>query len=147
MTEQSKEFERLASRIEGALAPLGATVTCPDHLVDRVTRRKREVDVSIRARVGSTDLLITVECRDRAKMEDVTWIEQLATKRDDIGANLTIAVSSSSFSSAALEKARFLRIETRIIEEITETEIVSWTQRLEAQFFETEVWRFTLSCG
>jgi hypothetical protein len=31
--------------------------------------------------LAAVELLVTVECRDRIRVEDVTWIEQLATKR------------------------------------------------------------------
>ena len=45
---------------------------------DKETKKEREVDVSIRYPVGSVSILITVECRRRGRVEDCTWIEQLA---------------------------------------------------------------------
>jgi hypothetical protein len=38
----------------------------------------REVDVSLRSQVGSVSVLVIIECRDRAKPQDVTWIEPAA---------------------------------------------------------------------
>ena len=100
-----RELELLVTRIEGALAPAGATIRSPDHIADIFTGELREVDVSIRHRVGSVTLLITIECRDRTRAEDVTWIEQLATKQTHIGAAHTIAVSSTGFSAPAMKAA------------------------------------------
>ena len=60
-----RELELLVSRIEGALAPAGARIRSPDRIPDISTGDLREVDVSIRHRVGSVELLVTVECRDR----------------------------------------------------------------------------------
>jgi hypothetical protein len=93
----------LASNIEATLAPSGARVKSPDRIRDKIAGQYREVDASIRYKVGSVDLLITVECRDRSRLEDVTWIEQIATKQAHIGAARTIAVSSKGFSRACYE--------------------------------------------
>jgi len=84
------------------------------------------VDVSLRGKVGSTDVLIILECRDRKSSEDVTWIEQLATKRDDIGANKAIAISSTGFTSGAKLKANSKNIELRTIEDINIDTISNW---------------------
>lgn len=88
-----KQFERLVARIEAALVPKGAVVRSPDRIPDLHTGSMREVDGSIRFKVGSASILITLESRRRAAVQDVTWIEQLATKRENIGADKTIAVS------------------------------------------------------
>lgn len=96
-----REFERLIARIEADADPHGVVVKSPDRVRCKVTGRLREVDATIRSKVGSSDLLVTIECRDRARVQDVTWIEQLASKKQSIGAALTVAVSSHSFSSDA----------------------------------------------
>ena len=70
-----RELELLVSRIEGALAPAGATIRSPDRIPDIITGELREVDVSIRHRVGSVELLVTVECRDRIRIEDITYLD------------------------------------------------------------------------
>src|SRR6266545_2767608 len=113
-------------------------VKSPDRLQDLLTGEMREVDVSIRSQVGSVEVLVTVECRDRAKTEDVTWIEQLATKQKHVGATHTVAVSSTGFSEPALTAARIHGISTRTIEDITDTEIQAWAEKLEIEEIETE---------
>jgi hypothetical protein len=128
---RSREFEALTARIEAALAPTGAKIRSPDRIRDKLTGLFREVDASVRYTVGSCDLLITIECRDRSRTQDVTWIEQLATKRVHIGADRTIAVSSSPFTAAALRAAQAHGISTRLISEISDEEIRSFTDQLE----------------
>jgi hypothetical protein len=96
-----REFERLIARIESDAGPKGLIVRSPDRLRCKLTGRLREVDASIRAKIGTTEMLVTIECRRRSKLQDVTWIEQLATKKSSIGADRTIAVSASGFSTEA----------------------------------------------
>lgn len=128
---RSREFEALTARIEAALAPAGAKIKSPDRIKDKVTGNYREVDASIRYAIGSCEMLITIECRDRSRIQDVTWIEQLATKRSHVGADRTIAVSSSPFSAAALRAAAAHGISTRLITEIADEELRSLTDQLE----------------
>lgn len=125
-SEEWRQFEQLVRRIEEMACPLGAIVKSPDRVRDLTTGRLREVDASIRYRVGTTDLLITVECRKRKRRADDTWIEQLATKRLKIGAAKTIAVSSSGFSQAAMETAEKYGIEVRTLSEVSQADIQRW---------------------
>ena len=79
---ESKQFELLVARIEEAAAPRGAVVTSPDHIRDATSGQMREVDATIRFKIGTVPVLILVECRKRGRAEDVRWIEELTTKRD-----------------------------------------------------------------
>lgn len=119
-----REFEKLVARIERHIAGTDLKIRSPDHIKDLVTGTPREVDASIRSIIGSAPILITIECRDRKGNEDVTWIEQLANKKVNIGADKTIAVSSSGFSKEAIAKANNVGIELRHLEEITDNDLV-----------------------
>jgi hypothetical protein len=123
-----REFERLIARIEADAGPQGLVVTSPDRLRCKLTGRMREVDASIRARVGTTEMLVTIECRRRQRIQDVTWIEQLATKKSSIGADRTIAVSVSGFSPEAQTAASHAGISLRKLSQITAAEINSILQ-------------------
>ena len=124
--DESKQFERLVARIEETVAPLGAIVRSPDHIPDRLTGQSREIDASIRYKLGTTDILIVVECRRRNRMQDVTWIEQLATKSKNVGANKTIAVSATPFTAPAYRVAELNQIELRTLAEAAPEELTKW---------------------
>ncbi len=121
-----RSFEKRVSRIEQALAGESVTVRSPDYIPCITTGASRDVDVSIRTRIGSVEILVTVECRDRVAVQDVTWIEQLAAKKKNIGAARTIAVAASGFSAEATRIAQENAIDLRILDEITAEDIKSW---------------------
>jgi hypothetical protein len=123
---QWREFEKLIARIEQAMAPSGAVVTSPDRIPDKVTGELREVDVSIRYKVGTCPILVTIECRNRSGNEDVTWIEQIAEKKRSIGASMTLAVSSSGFSDSAIKKASVVGIEIRTLDDALAEDFREW---------------------
>src|SRR5574339_176153 len=56
-----KEVQALVARIEHLAAPKGAKVKSPDRIRDKVTGQLRDVDASIRYRVGTTEILIAIE--------------------------------------------------------------------------------------
>jgi len=118
-----RRFEELVSRIEADAGPLGLIVVSPDRIRSKITGRFREVDASIRAKVGTAEVLVTIECRRRGHKQDVTWIEQLATKKQAIGASRTIAVSSSGFSPEAVAVAQHHGIDLRELSEVSAAEI------------------------
>ena len=118
-----REFERLVARIEADASPLGMTVKSPDRIRCRMTGRLREVDATIRSRIGTAEVLITIECRRRSKVQDVTWIEQLATKKDAIGASHTIAVSTSGFAQDAQRLASQYGISLRKLSDVAVEDI------------------------
>jgi hypothetical protein len=124
MSTNWRDFEEMVAKIEQDLAPKGATVKSPDRVRDLVTGKLREVDASIRFDIGSTPVLITIECRKRRGVQDDTWIEQLATKRDKIGAARTIAVSATGFSASAIKTAKLYSIELRSLKDRISEEIV-----------------------
>lgn len=133
MSVNWREFELLVARIEKQLAPKDAEIKSPDRIRDKVTGQMREVDASIRYKIGSASILITIECRNRNKEQDDTWIEQIATKRDKIGANKTIAVSAKGFTKPATISAEKYGIELRRIDEITDKIIANWVEKFKIE--------------
>jgi hypothetical protein len=125
-SEEWREFEKLVAQIEKAASPHGAQVKSPDRIKDLVTGKMREVDASIKYKVGTANILITIECRRRGRKADDTWIEQLVTKRQKIGATKTIAVSSNGFTDSAVKTSKINNIELRILKEVSASDIESW---------------------
>lgn len=128
MSRKGKEFELFIKKIEALVLQEGGTIDSPAYIKDKITGGNREVDVAIRMKVGSTPILILIECRDRDAIEDVTWIEQLHTKVSDLNANKVIAVSSSGFSENARKKAEHHGIETRSVNDLQFDDIKDWFQ-------------------
>jgi hypothetical protein len=141
MTIQSRQFEKFIARIEQAVAPSGAVIKSPDHISDMLTGQLREVDASIRYKVGTCPVLITIECRDRKSIEDVIWIEQLAEKKRAIGASITIAVSSSGFTRPAVKKASMSGIEIRTLSESSADRFIQWL-KVHNALVEINEWAF-----
>ena len=112
--------------MEQALAPRDAEVKAPDRVLDKISGEVREIDATIRYRVGSAEILIMIECRERSRPADVLWIEQLHTKQLAIGAQKCIAVSSRGFSKSATKKADHYGIDLRKLQAISNDDILSW---------------------
>lgn len=123
---EAKEFEDLVARIEQIAAPKRATVKARDRILNAVTGRYQEVDVSIRYRIGTVDVLITIECRKHRRKSDVRWIQELVTKRADLHISKTIAVSAKGFSRPARRAAKTHDIELRTISEISARDLQGW---------------------
>lgn len=121
-----KKFEKLVARLEQALASSNVEVRSPDKLPDKETGALREVDASIRCRVGSTEVLIILEARKRGRAQDVTWVEQLATKKHRLGASAIVAVTDKPLTKEAQLVAELERIETRTLEESQLPGFLTW---------------------
>lgn len=101
---KGRSLELLVQRIKEHQSP-DATIRSPEFVPDRDTGQPREVDVGIRVHRNGASMFIAVECRDRASVQAVEWVEQLISKKQSIGADILVAVSSSRFSKPARVKA------------------------------------------
>jgi len=117
MPKRSNEFQKLVYLVRVNLAA-GATVTESKMLVDRVTRRKREVDICIEGAVGGHPVKICIECRDHARPADVTWIDAMKAKHERLPTNALILASRTGFTSEAQEVAHRYGIEAISLQEV-----------------------------
>lgn len=125
MSKDWKEVEKTVETLHKLMLGTECEIKANDRIKDKITGQPREVDVSIRLKSGYIPILIVVECRDR-DVEDVTWIEQLVTKREKIGANKLIAVSSTGFTKPAIITAEHYGIITQVLSKITSDDVNSW---------------------
>jgi hypothetical protein len=110
-----------------------------DKTFEHLLRCMREVDASIRYADVGGEILVTVECRKRRNRQDDTWIEQLITKKQKLGAARTIAVSSTGFSAPAVQTAHVFGVELRRFEEITDEEIArEWVRGVKLSLIATD---------
>ncbi len=131
MTRKGRPFEILISKLE-SLKNSGAEIKSPEIVMDADTNTPREVDIGIRFK--DSDIFIAIECRNRGSIQDIQWIEQLITKKNSIGANTLIAVTSSSFTEPAKIKAFKNGIVIRNVENINTDDIIALK---ETSYFET----------
>jgi hypothetical protein len=88
------------------LVPIGFSVSEPAEMTDGETGSTRELDVLISGEFLGVKMQFGVEARDEARKADVTWLEQLRSKRESLRLNVMMAVHSRGFSKTALEKGR-----------------------------------------
>lgn len=121
--KRGRDLERLVHSLEAMFSSgSDVVVTSPDHVQGKISGERRELDVTLRGKVGSASVLVLLECRDRKHGAGVEWIEQLASKRDDVGADHVIAVSTGPFSKAAKRMASLCGVELRRMEEVKSSE-------------------------
>jgi hypothetical protein len=120
MSKQSNEFQRLIKRIYETLSEKPANVSESALIKERGRECKREIDVLIEQEVSGEKILIGIECRDRSRVDDVTWIDGMIGKFIDLDLNHKIAVSSKGFSKCATDKAKAYHIKTYTLKEATD---------------------------
>jgi len=124
--QQGREWELLVARLEQLLAGSAFRVTSPDNIRSPLTGNIVKVDVTVRGRVGSQDVLVAFECRDRDGRAGVDWIQQLLARKADIGASEFIAVSRDGFTKDAVREAAAHGIPLRTLERATDKELADF---------------------
>lgn len=99
-----KKFEKLVAKIQEYLSP-GAVVTHNDKIKGK-SGRLRQVDVSIKQKIGQFKILIVMQCKDQKDPIDVNDVESFIGKIKDIEANRGAIVSASGFTSTAIARGK-----------------------------------------
>lgn len=124
MPQRTNEFQQVIHAIQHQLAGAnGVTVSESKMLVDRVTGVEREVDVAIETEVANSPITIGVECRDRGRPADVTWVEQQMAKHQHL-TDKQVLVSRSGFTKDALKTAHLYGMEALSFGEAV---VADWT--------------------
>jgi hypothetical protein len=110
MIKASRELELLVAKIQSQLAP-NAEVLQDVLLEGRVTKRKRQIDVLVRDRVGQYDIQIIVECKDYKKRVDVKGVEEFYGLLTDVGAQKGVLVCPKGFTETAKTRAEGFQID------------------------------------
>lgn len=123
-----RNFEILVKLLEERLGPSGITVTSPDYIRGKKSSDVQEIDISLKGKMGTSDALGIIECREHKKPQGLQWIQQIESKRDDVGAHMAMAVSSSGFTEPAVKYALSVGIKLRTLEKVDPVELVQWFQ-------------------
>ena len=146
MTEPKwKRFENLVYEIQKELAP-EAKVTLDDKIRGADSETERQIDISIRKKVGQYDLLIVIDCKDHSVPLDVKDLGEFSSTVRDVRANKGAIVSSSGFTPAAISLARQHGIDAFRLVDTTSTDwkaYVSIPVLLERTFLEAFSLTFT----
>lgn len=81
-------------------------------LTHRLTGEEREVDIVLKYKLGIHDVLVSIECIDRKRKADSTWVETMAKKHEFLPTSKLVLWSSSGFYKPAIITAEKLGIET-----------------------------------
>ncbi|MDG1709090.1 MAG: restriction endonuclease [Emcibacteraceae bacterium] len=103
-----KKFEKLTQKVFELLSRNESYTTVEQNVIIKSQDGPRQFDVVIKSKVGSIDLLTVVECRDYNKALDITHIDGLYSKQQDVNANKAVLVARKGFSRSA--KAKALRL-------------------------------------
>lgn len=111
-------------------------VTSPAYLYDRASKGKREIDVlveysdneGIRRKIG-------IECRDRKSVVDVTGIEQLKQKKEDLGLDYLVITTTKRFTDGAINKAKYYGVIIEQAEMINSSNFDLYAKEYYVDFF------------
>lgn len=120
-----KKFEKIIAGIH-MLNAEGAKVKFNDHIIGKRTRRKRQIDVSLRFRHGYYEYLAIIECKDFKTKVPVKEVEAFRTKIEDVGAQKGIMVSPKGFQKGATKAAETFNIDLFTLTE----EVGDWTKTI-----------------
>jgi hypothetical protein len=102
--KQWERFEEVVAEIQRQLAP-DATVKHNDHITGR-SGRTRQLDVTIRQRIGLVDVLVVVECKDLKRRVEIGHVEAFSKKLEDVSANAGLMVATAGFDAGAQAVAK-----------------------------------------
>lgn len=105
-----RQFEDLTEEVFRALAsdPLNGEVQIDRNVLMEGADGAREVDVRLMSHVGPIELTTILECRDYGRNVDITHVDGLHSKMQDVHASKAAIVSRRGFSKKAEAKARRL---------------------------------------
>lgn len=82
-----------------------ATVTANDKIVGK-SGQTRQIDVSVRERVGEFEVLIVIDCKDYKKRIDIKGVEEFKGLAEDVSANKAAMVAASGYTEGAKRRAQ-----------------------------------------
>lgn len=90
-------------------------------VTDVTTGSKREVDVVVSGRVGGQAVTVSIECRDRRRSADVTWVDEMQTKHSRLPTNVLVLVSHKPFTPEARRAAGMYGIRCLVLDDVDPT--------------------------
>lgn len=144
MHTSAEALERQVSRIHELLVRSNECVIWNDHIPDPDNpERLRQIDVTVRH--GET--LTLIECRLSRRPQNVKWIEELIGRRQSLGAQAIIGVSSAGFTKGAQRKAARFEVVLYDLRQITDENIEDWGSQVSLEIYYYQYSNVTLGVG
>lgn len=105
MDQAWRRFEKRVADIQKQLSP-NANVQHDDHIWGHDSKQYRQVDVSIKAKIGQYGLLIAMSCKNWAAPVDIDEVDSFSNVIEDIRANKGAMVAKNGFTDGAKNMAR-----------------------------------------
>ncbi len=93
-------------------------VNINDKILGQQSKIKREIDLSIRGKLGNLEVLYLVQCKDHNKPADIKIIGEFSAVIKDIGASKGFLICTSGFAKTIHTYAKSLGIELITVEDI-----------------------------
>ena len=136
-----EDLEQFVATLERSLLPPTFTVETRQRQFDEEGAQLAEFDIVISGRLGSASVLWLIECRDRPSgtSEPGAWIEQLDGRRRRFNFDKVAAVSTTGFSSSAVDYARNVGIDLRTVRWLKAEDFVDWFGAETFQFIDRSI--------
>jgi len=95
-----RRFEKLVAQVQEELAP-NAIVTHNDQIRGHDSGKLRQIDITVKQRVGQYDILIVIDCKDYTTPVDLNEVERFVGLVRDIRANKGVMVAATGFTDTA----------------------------------------------
>ena len=130
MYDDGKRLEGLVALIEKLHLPSGFDVKTNKKVYNQQGIQIAEFDIEITGKLGTTDIVWLIECRDRPSEGPApgSWIEQLVARRSRFGFSKVTAVSTTGFAKGAVAYAKEKGIEIREVKSLTPEAFADWLQ-------------------
>lgn len=126
-----KDLEHLVRMVEGINLPPGFTIESNRRVYDENGSQLAELDILVTGKHGTVMTRTLYECRNRPSdgKQDGNWINSLGGKRDGLGYDTAVAVSTTGFSDSALFFAQKNNVRLRSVEALTPDELIGFPGR------------------
>lgn len=109
-----QEFEKRSVDILGKFFA-GATVTPSDKITGQNSHEVRKIDISIRQRIGVSELFLIVDCKKRNRKTGVQGMGEFISLKEDVGAHLGILINEKGFTKGAKTLAKRSHVQTLVL--------------------------------
>lgn len=106
MPARTNSFQEMVALLTVVMREDESMMVTPSAMLpDVITGDPREVGICVETQVAGYKVTVGIECRDWARPQAVTWVEEMHTKHAALQVNVTVLVSSNGFTKGALTKA------------------------------------------